>query len=406
MKRRRKLSEKKKILKIINIIIFICFLLLLFEMGYGVYSMFFKEKKNIYFDGINSVIKIDKGYASVGSNNNNDNYYERAKFTIYNFKREKTAEKVYNKGFNSAYFDLCMTEDDGYVVVGSYEATNDEHKKSIREALIVKYDNKGNIEFEDNYKVLSNSKFTSVINVSDGYIAVGQSIYENTEVGNSKNGGAIIVKYNLDGNIVWKKSFGNSKTAIFNDVILYNDYLYVVGKNDNRLGIINKYDLEGNLISTNDYKYTDALGFTGIVELNDYLYVSTGKRITTTDTDAMIVKYDTDLTYIKEESYNGGSVERFNKVITDSKDHIILIGNSTYSNDKDHESDGLIAKYDDNLDKIAVVTYGDDRDDYFNGIINDVEHSYLVVGYSSSEDGSYYSKFIKYSDALKVLVTE
>ena len=177
---------------------------------------------------------------------------------------------------------------------------------------------------------------------------------------------------------------------------------YVVGKNDNRLGIINKYDLNGNLISSNDYKYTDALGFTGIVELNDYFYVSTGKRITTSDTDAMIVKYDTDLVYINEESYNGGGVERFNKIIKDSKEHVILIGTS---NDSENNYDGLIAKYDSNLRKIAVVTYGDERDDYFNSIIND-GNNYLVVGYSSAEDGSYYPKFIKYSDALKVLVTE
>ena len=202
--------------------------------------------------------------------------------------------------------------------------------------------------------------------------------------------------------MLWKKTFGNTKSAVYNDLIIYNGYLYVVGKNDNRLGIINKYDLNGNLISSNDYKYTDALGFTGIVELNDYFYVSTGKRITTSDTDAMIVKYDTDLVYINEESYNGGGVERFNKIIKDSKEHVILIGTS---NDSENNYDGLIAKYDSNLRKIAVVTYGDERDDYFNSIIND-GNNYLVVGYSSAEDGSYYPKFIKYSDALKVLVTE
>ena len=139
--------------------------------------------------------------------------------------------------------------------------------------------------------------------------------------------------------------------------------------------------------------------------MNGYLYVSTGKRITTSDTDAMIVKYDTDLTYIKEESYNGGSVERFNKIIKDSKEHIILIGVSSISDNNSVNNDGLIAKYNADLEKIAVVSYGDEKYDYFNDIIND-ESNYLVVGYSSSEDDSFYSKFIKYSDALKVLVTE
>ena len=402
MKRRTsKLKKKKRILRLIDIIIVLCLIVLVLEIGYGVYSKFFKKEKSIYFDGINSIIEIDKGFASEGSNNNNDNFYERAKFTIYNSEREKKVEKVYNKGFNSAFFDLCEA-DDGFVVVGSYENTEEEHNNSVREALIVKYDNDGNIEFENSFKTLNNSKFTSVLPVNDGYIAVGQSVYENTKVGRSTNGGAVIVKYNLEGKMLWKKTYGNTKSAVYNDLIIYNGYLYVVGKNDNRLGIINKYDLNGNLISSNDYKYTDALGFTGIVELNDYFYVSTGKRITTSDTDAMIVKYDTDLVYINEESYNGGGVERFNKIIKDSKEHVILIGTS---NDSENNYDGLIAKYDSNLRKIAVVTYGDERDDYFNSIIND-GNNYLVVGYSSAEDGSYYPKFIKYSDALKVLVTE
>ena len=403
--RKRNLEQKKKILKIINIVIIFCFIVLLFEIGYGVYSKYFKEEKSVYFDGINSVIKTDNGYASVGSNNNNNNYYERGKFTIYNSNREKKVEKIFNKGFNSAFFDICSDEDN-YVVVGSYETNKKEHKNSIREALIIKYDNKGNVLFENKYKVLNNSKFNSVIKVDDGYIVVGQSVYENTKVGKSENGGAIIVKYNLDGKLMWEKSFGNSKSAVFNDVIMNDGYLYCVGKDDNRVGIIVKYDLEGNMIFTNDYKYTDALGFTGIVELNDYLYVSTGKRITDSDTDGMIVKYDLDLTYIDEESYNNGSVERFNKIISDSKDHIIMIGNG-YIRDEDDSvnSDGIIAKYNTELNKIAVVSYGDDKDDYFNDLVLDGE-DYLVAGYSSFENGSYYSKFIKYSDALKVLVTE
>ena len=49
--------------------------------------------------------------------------------------------------------------------------------------------------------------------------------------------------------------------------------------------------------------------------------------------------------------------------------------------------------------------YGDERDDYFTDIILD-HNQYLVVGYSSYEDGSYLSKFIRYSDALKVLGVE
>lgn len=396
-------ESKKKIFYIINIIIILCFIIIVGEIGYGIYSKYFKEEKHIYYDGINSMIKTDNGYVTVGSNNNNNNNYERAKFSIYNSNKEKKIEKIFNKGYNSSFYGVCKS-DDGYVAVGSYESNKKDHKKSLRKALMVKYDNKGNVVFENKYKLLDNSKFNSIIKIEDGYIVVGQSIYNNKDKGN--DGGAIITRYNNDGKLIWEKTYGSNKSAVYNDVIFYNGYLYSVGKDNDNLGIIVKYDLDGNFINSNDYKYTDTLGFTGIVELEDDLYVSTGKRITSNDSDAMIVKYNLDLDYIDEESYNGGNMERFNKIIKDSKNHIILIGNGYIrEDDSSVNCDGIIAKYNTSLNKIAVVSYGDEKDDYFNSIILD-DNDYLVAGYSSFENGSYYSKFIKYSDALKVLVTE
>ena len=62
----------------------------------------------------------------------------------------------------------------------------------------------------------------------------------------------------------------------------------------------------------------------------------------------------------------------------------------------------IIGKYSDDLEEISIVTYGDENDDYFTDI-KCIDDYYLIVGFSSYEDGSYMSKFIKYSDALKVL---
>ena len=65
----------------------------------------------------------------------------------------------------------------------------------------------------------------------------------------------------------------------------------------------------------------------------------------------------------------------------------------------------LKGKYNKELDESTVINYGDERDDYFTDV-KVVDGKYLVSGYSSYEDGSYLSKFITYSDALKVLGVE
>lgn len=407
--KRIKEQKEKILLKRLKFVSFLCICILILEFIYVGYNLLYNKKESLYFDGINALVATDNFYATVGSNNNNDNFYEKAKISKYNNKRENVFEKLYNVGYNSAFFGVSM-DNNSLVAVGSYEKTKKEHKDSVRRALIVKYDSKGNIEFENDLKILDNSKFTNIIKVSDGYLVTGQSIYKNTKVG-SKVGGALLVKYDTNGNLLWKKTYGSSKAAIFNDLLVIDNYIYTVGTDDNYLGIICKFDLNGNFINYNDYKSTDNIGFSGIVNIGEKIFVSGANRVSKNNTDAMIVEYDLDCNYKKEVVYTNHGIERFNKLVIDDNGNIIAIGIMATNRNKksktvdEFDYDGIVGKYNENLEKIDVVTYGDDRDDYFTDI-KVVNNNYLIAGYSSYEDGSYLSKFISYSEALKVLGVE
>lgn len=402
---------EKKIFKLLKFITIVCVTILIIELVYICYLL---KGKSIYFDSINSVININKGYITVGSNNN-DQYFEKAKITKYNSKKEKTFETLYNKGYNGVFFDVIWDEDGNFVAVGSYEKDEDEHENGVRSGLIVKYDKDGNLIYEDDFQILGNSKFTSVVAVEDGYIVTGQSVYQDMIVGLSEDGGAFVIKYNKELRLEWKNNLGDSKAAIYNDVVVYDDYIYAVGKSDSTVGVISKYDIDGELIETSNYEYTDNLGFTGVVYSNNNLYVSTAKKVEDSDnndTNAVIIKYNLKLDFKEEVVYDDASFSRFNKIIVDEDDNFIVIG-TTAKLDKEKSGegvnvfthDGLIGKYDSNLEKISVELYGDDRDDYFTDVIIS-DGNYLVSGYSSYEDGSYLCKFITYSDALKTLEVE
>jgi len=397
-----------KSIRKLKFITLFCLIILVIEILYVVFHLTYGNKESIYFDGTNAVTTNGKYYVTVGSNNDNDNKYEKAKVSKYNKNREKTFEKLYSTGYNSAFFGVCI-DDDNIIAVGSYEKDDSDHADLIRKALIVKYNKDGEIDFAHDFQLLDNSKFTSVVKVEDGYLVTGQSIYKSTKIGN-KSGGAILVKYDFDGNILWSKTYGNSKYAVYNDLLIYNDYIYVVGMDNNYFGIICKYDFSGNMVAENRYEATDDTGFSGIVNLDDRIFVSSSK-LENNDTKAMIVEYDINCNYLNEVLYTSEGDTRYNKLIADEENNLIAIGIMT--TDKQDNSrtadvlnyDGIIAKYKSNLDEVSVLIYGDDRDDYFTDITLD-DNNYLVVGYSSYEDGSYLSKFIRYSDALKVLGVE
>ena len=400
------MNKKKKMLKRTRNIIIICAIILFIEIVFILYSVFFRRTESLYFDGINAVISDSSSYVTVGSNNDNDNHYEKAKITEYDKDKNKVFEKLYNSGYNSAFFGVAFDEEK-MVAVGSYEKDDNDHENAIRRALIAKYDSNGEIEFTKDFKLLDNSRFTSIVNVADGYLVTGQSVYMNTKVG-TKAGGAILVKYDKNGNLLWNKTYGSSKNAIFNDLLVIDNNIYVVGTDDNYLGIICKYDLDGNLVAYNDFKSTDEIGFNGITTINDKIYISGALRVGKNKTNAMIVEYDYDCNYLKQVAYKTDGSARYNKLLVDKNNNIIAIGIKTSEKKTNSKTasninyDGIIGKYNLNLEEATVESYGDDRDDYFTDVIL-VDNDYLVVGYSSYEDGSYLSKFIRYSDALKVL---
>ena len=399
---------KMNTVKLLKYIAVVCVAVLFLEAIYIIYVV---RDKSIYFDGINSIINVGNKFVAVGSNNNNDKFFEKAKITKYNEDKEKVFEKIYNKGYNGVFFDVIEDSDGNLIAVGSFESSEEDHLEGNRVGLIVKYDKDGNLLHENTYSVLDNSKFTSIDLVEDGYVVCGQSVYDNMVVGLSKDGGSIIVKYDEELNVEWTNNYGDNKSASYNDILVYDNYIYTVGVTDSVVGIVSKYDFDGNVINTVRYENTDNLGFTGIVLFDEHLLVSGAILDSDKSSDGLLLKYNTDLAITKDIVYVSDSNERFNQIIIDKHNNVVVVGTSARLDNSSSDRvnvyihNGLIGKYDKNLEKVSVIEYGDDRDDYFTDVIIS-KGNYLVSGYSSYEDGSYLSKFITYSDALKTLEVE
>lgn len=367
-----------------TIILFILLLILI------IYLFITNSDSKVLINNIKSIDYKNNTIYVVGNTNDNDSYVEKAKFSIYDNKFNKTKERLYNKSYTSSYNDLYLDGDD-FVFVGNISETADTFKDSINKAVIIKYDDEDNIIFEKTYSLNDNSSFNSVSKIGDDYLVVGYSI-------DNKTGTSIIIRYDSKGKVVWKNNFGDNIYSRFNSAIIVDNYIYAVGLSNKDVAVICKYDFDGKLISYKEYKYTDDLGFSDIVYHKKHLYVVGGYKVsdTTISSKALIVKYDLSLNVISDEKFENNYDNRYNKIIVDKNNYLIVIGNTL-----DDDSDGLISKYDSDLNKIADVSYGDDKNDYFNDVVL-YDNNYLVVGYSLDKH-KYQTKFITYSDALKVL---
>ena len=133
---------------------------------------FHRNQSPSYIDTINAMDVSTSNIFAVGTNNANDKELSKAKFAKYDFNRQKIFEKVYNKGYRSNFNDVLFDEDD-VVLVGSYESSKKDHQNSISTAIILKYDTDGNLLFEKEYPVLSDTDFFRVLSMDYGYLAIG-----------------------------------------------------------------------------------------------------------------------------------------------------------------------------------------------------------------------------------------
>ena len=367
------------------ILFFIVFIVIIVGCSFLV---FYQKKEIRYLDTIDATTVVDDVIYAVGRNNDNDKELTKAKFSIYNSKQEKIYEKLYNTGYTSRFYDL-LVDDEDVVIVGEYEKTKKDYKNNNSIAVILKYDEEGQLLFE---KEVSDTNFYDVLACDDGYLAIGTSHDKNKTKG-------VLVKFHTDGTLDWKKEYGTENTE-FTAGVFYHNKIYVTGI-ENQLGVLVSFSRDGKLIDS-IHEETDSFGFSSITVVADSLVLSGGKKVTEDFSQPLLVKYDLDLSYIDSAIYDSKYSGRFLKVITDDNDDLIVLASTTADKKNKDVHHAYIGKYREDLTEASVVPYYNEEDDYFTDVAL-MQDTYLVSGYSFYSDQGYLSKFLSYSEALKVL---
>jgi hypothetical protein len=327
-------------------------------------------------DSFNSVIAVADGAVAVGysdfSSFGNGDWNGVAGKGVQDaiiVKYDNNGEILWKKNFGGNGYDtyLSVTElsDGSIIAVGYANATSFNSGdwtiggKGGIDAIIVKYDSNGNRMWCKNFGGSGNDAFNSVTAVADGFIAVGfssaTSFNNNDWIGVTGYGGAdaIIVKYDFNGEILWKNHFGGSGEDSYKSVTTVADGIIVVG-------------------------YSAFASFNG----NDWAGVG-GKG----DDDAIIVKYNFDGTVAWKKNFGGNGYDTFNSITTVT-DGLVAVGYSFTFDNGDWfgvtgkgSQDAIIVKYDNNGNVVSKNNFGGEGSDEFCGVAT-LSDGIVAVGYS------------------------
>ena len=152
------------------------------------------------------------------------------------------------------------------------------------DGVLTKHDSEGNLLWCVKMETSRESLFfQSGILLDNGDIIVVGDDSDSTDIY------ALIIKYDKDGNLIWKKTMNN--TFFYSATICSDGNIAVVGGDGS--AVIAKYDINGNLLWNKSFKYFDKDILSCIKETKSGDLIAVGESISRIDS-GLIIKCDKD----------------------------------------------------------------------------------------------------------------
>ncbi len=277
------------------------------------------------------------------------------------------------------------------------------------------------IEWKNIYGGKENDELNSTIQLNDGgYLSVGGSKSTDGNLalsGNRGNYDAWVMNTDSFGEVQWSKTYGGSGLDILNSVIQTKDEGYILAGKTNSQDVdleglnskgdfdawIMKVDKNGSIEWSRIYGGTRSDLILNIVETQDEGFLALGTTMSNDHdlsnsgnnglTDAWVIKFNSDGYIEWSKTYGGSSNDYLQSIVTTVDGGYIFAGGSS-SSDGDLMNSGNKGGKDIwvlKVNKFGIIewskTYGGSDVESANDIKQTVNYGFIVVGYSSSNDG-------------------
>ena len=250
-----------------------------------------------------------------------------------------------------------------------------------------------------------------------GYLISGLSNSPRHFIDRPRSGDFWIIKVDLEGKLLWERTFGGSHTDIPKSATITRDSFivvtgytmsndYNVSQNYGEYDIwVIKVDLEGNLIweknfgsSNGDFGFSVISTKDGGVIIMGTNYSNRGTNLSNFDvdqnyggTDCWVISLDRNGSINWKRNYGGSNHDSGISIISINEDREFLIAGTSMSSDHDLNDnygwhDAWIFKIDNNGELLWSKNYGGSSSDYVYNIAKSGNDRFTIVGASHSED--------------------
>jgi len=327
----------------------------------------------------------DGGYLIVGATQPVDqNYPQILAVKTDNYGKPQWI-KTYGGNYNDIAYDAIELQD-GYIIIGS----SDSYGSGSYDVFIMKIDKNGNLIWNKSFQTYYDENAYKIIPSPDNnFIICGDT--KNTP---DRSSNALVMKVNSNGDILWKKNYGDSGGEIANDIVLTPDKTsYVLtgvysnpstGKMD---VLLIKIDTSGNIIWNKKIGGPeDDLG-SSIDATTDGGFIVSGYTASYGNggRDAMLIKLDASGNIQWLKTFGTSHNDSFSDVIRTSNDEFIATGYiNEYFSLQFIYNNIFILKTDQNGNLIWQTQFGGPTDDLGLKVIPTNPNGYLILGVTSS----------------------
>ena len=310
-----------------------------------------------------SIVLTDDGYVTVGSYEmDQDDRVNIGLIVFYDKEGNIVWKNELATNGDTIFYDVD-TVSDGYIVVG--QSLSDQPLENG--AVIAKYSKSGSLVWKKYFGNTDSTAFKGVEVAKDRIYAVG---LDQKDMG-------ILACFQLDGQYSWHKEYLYTDDLGLSDIYYFKNNLYVVGgkkvldselvdeerNTSNTDALLLKYSLEGDLLFEKTFGGSNLEHYDSLTAYGNNLYVvgysnstDSGLKIFTDGVKkaGIFVKYDLDGEMEKKTVYGGSNDDNLTGIVTDNS-NLYITG---YSNSKDGN---LLSSHENGRDYFGKLVKVDSR---------------------------------------------